>query len=271
MPVPIAQKLLGVGIVAGLRRLALEPHVRTRRSTPAWAAGRNWGRRRRKPASSDTSSTFGGSAVMSMTSRSTPDIRLDCSATAWRPEGDSTGTAATAGRAPVALRDQVGQAVLVEADLHDVVALRRPPGGEPVGAEAVGLAGVLVGAVGDLEHAVAVQPEPQDRPVARAHGRRRLASTLASSGSPGFAPRTACSKARSRPSSSSPTAGPSRRRRALSGHAPATPPAERHRKDRDGERKVRSSLAFRLSAPPPSCRRRRSRRPAARRAWRRLP
>ena len=114
-----------------------------------------------------------------------------------------------AGRATVALRDQVGHAVFVETDSHDVVAKRRPPCRQSVLAESIGLAGSLVVAVGDLQCPVVLQLELQDgtvaqRPVGdRGHdGRFSPVGRLGAFAAP-------CNMAGSRSSFSSPTAGPS--------------------------------------------------------------
>ena len=68
---------------------SLEPHVDCRPG-PA-GRGNELGPAPAQLGIVDTSSTFGGSAVMSTTLRSTPFIRLDSKATAWRPDGDRTG------------------------------------------------------------------------------------------------------------------------------------------------------------------------------------
>ena len=128
----------------------------------------------------DTSSTVGGSAVMSMTLRSTPDIRLDSRATAWRPDGDSTGGGGDPCRATVALRDQVGHAVFVEPDSsrRSSACVGHQAANRCTRNRSASQAGSIV-AVGDLQCPVLLQLELQDGPSRKARvGERRPARPL---------------------------------------------------------------------------------------------
>src|SRR5262245_39630366 len=93
-PAPSLRSCLVLGLSPGCGDL---PSNRTSESSTHTGLGRS---KELSPAPAQvgisvTSVTVGGVVVMSMTLRSTPDIRLDTRAIARRPEGESTGGAAT--------------------------------------------------------------------------------------------------------------------------------------------------------------------------------
>ena len=241
-----------------------------RRSRPAWAAGTNSGRHRLQSGIVDTSSTVGGSAVRSMTLRSHAVHQIgqqgDGMAARRRQHRRGSDRVSCGRRAP-----RSGRPRCLRRDRPPRRSRRcvRPPAAsrwmrESSASQALGSSQSVIFSV-RLSCSLSFRMGPSRKARSATAGqRRRFESGRPASRLGVVATRLVLDRHLRAP------------QQALRGHCRAASAVLRLRRrgteqDRTREDWPQHRRSHGPSAPPPSCRRRRCRRPAAPRAWRRPP